>query len=535
MLHSCGQTHFQLKHHSKGFVVEPDTIQHNISPVLLDSVEQIELYTSYLGKVMVNVTINDDTVCLEKYHKVHNKQLLVKIVDATEHNIDGNRQYSLNKLKSLSSKKINIEDNKYYYFLTLLCTKKLAQINSNSDNIQNIQNKIDQFLSNSSFIFKANKDYPELLSSEPTKSLSEYKKIYQNVIKYNSPVDIFFNTCNYLTFLYEKTGLVSVNNLDTILSVSGIPKLDNAFFTGQYMMYGSGDKAFYPLVSIDVIGHELSHGLVSGTANLEYKGHSGALNESYADIMGTMFEFYMYDKYPNLNGEKDWFIGEDLAINKPFLRSMENPNDGRQPDTYQGTYYLDPNSQMDFGGVHINSGIPNYCFYLASQNKDKEHVLSTFIQCLKSLTKTSDFIDFRDTLKRVSNNDETLITALDKVGLNNNAVSDYNQKNIPRYPKRNNRPRIPIPPKPPKQMPRYPKPVPPPTHRIPKQIPRYPTPPVPPPTYPFPRRRPRFPNRRPRFPNRRRLSYDYSEKESRIDNFIHTLNTLNDLINHFGL
>lgn len=95
--------------------------------------------------------------------------------------------------------------------------------------------------------------------------------------------------------------------------------------------------------------------------------------------MGTMFEFYMYEKYPHLHGQKDWLIGEDLSMGRPFSRSMEEPNKGKQPDIYKGKYYLYPNSQMDFGGVHINYGIPNYCFYLASQESDKmmfSHLLS---------------------------------------------------------------------------------------------------------------------------------------------------------------
>jgi Zn-dependent metalloprotease len=59
------------------------------------------------------------------------------------------------------------------------------------------------------------------------------------------------------------------------------------------MVFGNGDTQFYPLTSIDVIGHELTHGLIQGLPDLEYKAHSGALNESYADIVGTTFEFYI--------------------------------------------------------------------------------------------------------------------------------------------------------------------------------------------------------------------------------------------------
>ena len=456
MLHSCGQSQLQLKLNSEGFEMEFDQSEQYIPPTLNSTSQQ--LYTAYLGKVTIDVSLSGDIVSLEKYHTIQNQKILVKVIDANEHNLSEKFQYGLNRLKNLSSHKINIIENKYYYILTLLCKKKIAQIN-NKVITQKVENELESLMKDTVLLSRIQENHPELISVNPIKSLSQYKKIYQKVVQYNSPVDVFFNTINYLDFLYKTTGLISVNNLDSLVSISNVPNLDNAFFTGKYMVYGSGDKSFYPLSAIDVVGHELSHGLVSGTANLEYKGHSGALNESFADIMGTMFEFYMYDTYPQLGGEEDWLIGEDLGIDKPFLRSMSDPKKGNQPDKYKGQYYLNPNSQIDFGGVHINSGIPNYCFYLASQQQDKNKVLSTFIKCLKSLNKKSNFIDFRDTLKHVSNNDPVLVSALDKVGLNNFVVSDYNKSN-------QSKPRQP---QPPQHYPRFPQP--------PQHYPRFPQPP----------------------------------------------------------
>ena len=459
MLHSCGQTHFQLKLNSGGFAVDVDDVE-NYQPLSLTTTSK-QLYTAYLGQVTVEVSGTGETLSLEKYHTVNNKQLLVKVIDAQEHNLTEKSQYTLNRLKSLSSAKINTKDNEYYYVLTLMCVKKFAQINSNTAVVASTQALIQPFLANAAFVARATKDYPELVAPNPTKSVNDYKKVYQKVIAYNSSVDIFFSTCNYLDFLFATTGLVSVNGLDSLVSINGIPDLDNAFFTGQYMVYGGGDKMFYPLTSLDVIGHELSHGLVSGTADLEYKGHSGALNEAFADIMGTMFEFYMYAKYPGLFGKKDWLIGEDLGMSRPFLRSMEDPNQGNQPDKYKGTHYLDPNSQMDFGGVHINSGIVNYCFYLASQQKDKSLVLKSFIDCLNALERQSNFMDFRDQLKAVSGNDPVLLAALNQVGLNDTAISDYNPGG--RRPQPQPQPQ-PQPRWPPRQQPRWP----------PRQQPRWP-------------------------------------------------------------
>ena len=422
MLHTCGQTHFQMKLDSNDFTVEVNEIN-NYQPPSLTSTT-IQLYTAYLGKVSVDVSISGNTISLEKYHNVNNKNILVKVLDATEHNLNQNRQYSINTLKSLSANKIDMSKNEYHYVLTLLTIKKLAQLNNNTDKIDKADELLKPFISNSEIITKVTSEYPELLTKSP-KSSTNYKKIYQHVTLYNSSVDIFFNTCNYLTFLYEVSGIVCVNGLDALMSVNALPALDNAFFTGEYMMYGAGDKVFNPLTSIDVVGHELSHGLVSGTANLEYKGHSGAMNEAFSDIMGTMFEFYMYDTFPDLLGEADWFIGEDLGITKAFLRSMKNPNSANQPDKYQGKYYLNPNSQSDNGGVHINSGIINYCFYLACQQQNKTEILKTFLKCLDNLSTKSNFMDFRDQLKIVSSNNPIIMTSLNKIGLNDAAITDY--------------------------------------------------------------------------------------------------------------
>lgn len=142
------------------------------------------------------------------------------------------------------------------------------------------------------------------------------------------------------------------------------------------MIYGNGTYQgmqgyFYPFVAVDVAGHEYSHLMVSRTADLAYQGESGALNESFADMFGTAIEFYS-GVTPN------WTIGEGLlnpALGS-FLRSMSNPNSGpaalgsQQPDTYLGTYWkstLPPYTQTnDQGGVHTNSGVGNYWFYLLS-------------------------------------------------------------------------------------------------------------------------------------------------------------------------
>jgi bacillolysin len=133
---------------------------------------------------------------------------------------------------------------------------------------------------------------------------------------------------------------------------------DNAFWNGSWMTYGDGSM-FSPLVSTDVVGHEITHGITQYTANLTYSYEPGALNESFSDIFGTVVEFYAD---PTCS---DWKIGEDITAGGQGIRNMQNPNLHGQPDTYLGTYWYAGNG--DNGGVHYNSGVQNYWFYLLCQ------------------------------------------------------------------------------------------------------------------------------------------------------------------------
>ena len=165
---------------------------------------------------------------------------------------------------------------------------------------------------------------------------------------------------------------------------------DNAAWNGAYMLYGNGNVAFKPLPGgVDVAGHEMTHGVVGNTANLEYKGQSGAMNESFADVFGTMIE------------RKNWTIGEDVVLPAAYpsgaLRNMSNPNQngssvrGYQPKT-MGEYV--PN-----GTVHTNSGIPNYAFYLFATNDSVgiSRAEKTYYRALTAgyLTTTATFLDLR--------------------------------------------------------------------------------------------------------------------------------------------
>jgi bacillolysin len=130
---------------------------------------------------------------------------------------------------------------------------------------------------------------------------------------------------------------------------------NNAFWDGSRMTYGDGDGTqFNPLTALDVCGHEITHGLVSNTSHFG-SGEAGALNEGFADIFGTCIEFYSKPALAN------WLIGTDISPTATEIRSLQDPNAHKQPDTYKGTYW-DPN-----GEVHKNDGVVNFWFYLLTK------------------------------------------------------------------------------------------------------------------------------------------------------------------------
>ncbi len=130
----------------------------------------------------------------------------------------------------------------------------------------------------------------------------------------------------------------------------------NAFWDGYRMTYGDGSGSINPLVAMDIVAHEITHGLTSYTANLDYSYESGAINEAFSDIFGTSVEFYAK---PN---DANWLIGEDIGS---AFRSMSNPNFYSAPDTYLGNYWY--TGSGDYGGVHTNNSVLNYWFYLLSE------------------------------------------------------------------------------------------------------------------------------------------------------------------------
>jgi Zn-dependent metalloprotease len=150
-------------------------------------------------------------------------------------------------------------------------------------------------------------------------------------------------------------------------------RYDNAFWNGQQMVFGDGDGDLFNrfTISLDVIAHELTHGVTGDEARLVYLGQAGALNESISDVFGSLVKQYALRQTAD---KADWLIGEGLFTKKVHgtaLRSLKAPGTayddpilGRdpQPSTMDG--YV--RTTADDGGVHTNSGIPNHAFYLAA-------------------------------------------------------------------------------------------------------------------------------------------------------------------------
>ena len=145
---------------------------------------------------------------------------------------------------------------------------------------------------------------------------------------------------------------------------------DNAFWDGEQMVYGDGDGELFNrfTIAIDVIGHELTHGVTQFEAKLVYSQQPGALNESMSDVFGSLVKQYSLNQTAD---QADWLIGAGLlaaGVNGVALRSMKAPGTayddpvlGKDPQPGHMNDYV--NTSSDNGGVHINSGSPNRAFY----------------------------------------------------------------------------------------------------------------------------------------------------------------------------
>jgi Zn-dependent metalloprotease len=199
------------------------------------------------------------------------------------------------------------------------------------------------------------------------------------------------------------------NSLDNrgmslISSVHYGRQINNAFWNGEQMLYGDGDGRFFLSFtkSLDVVAHELTHGVVTHTSNLEYQDESGALNEHFADAMSAMVKQWSLKQTAD---QADWMMGAELLKRPPVqakcVRTFK-PEKAYENDPVLGTdgqvkhmrdKYTGPE---DYGGVHINSGIPNVVFYLIATElggHSWEKAGKIWYSTLLKLTQFSNFQD----------------------------------------------------------------------------------------------------------------------------------------------
>ncbi len=191
-------------------------------------------------------------------------------------------------------------------------------------------------------------------------------------------------------------------------------RYDNAFWDGERMVFGDGDGEIFRgfTDSISVIGHELTHGVIERTARLRYQRQSGALNEHVADVFGALVEQYSMSQDVV---SATWLIGEGVftdAVEGRAIRSMKEPGTaydddilGRDPQPDHFDRYIETDD--DNGGVHLNSGIPNRAFALASLEIGGfawEHAGRVWYDVLTSgrLRPTANFREFASETVRVS-------------------------------------------------------------------------------------------------------------------------------------
>ncbi len=237
--------------------------------------------------------------------------------------------------------------------------------------------------------------------------------------QWNDPAAVSSHYNGIVTYKYF-LDLHKRNSVDdkgmTIYSIVHVTEqnkpMENAFWSGKVMCYGDGGSYFTPLAGgLDVAAHEMTHGITQFSANLEYQGQSGALNESMSDAFGALVD------------TANWKIGEQIikdlnTFPSGAMRDMIDPHNGGS----KGSAVWQPakmseflNTSEDNGGVHSNSGIPNRAFYLVAKSLTRARAAKIWYRALTVyLTRTSQFIDARI---------GTIKSASDIYGANSNEVS----------------------------------------------------------------------------------------------------------------
>jgi Zn-dependent metalloprotease len=235
-----------------------------------------------------------------------------------------------------------------------------------------------------------------------------------------------------LDYLYEHFKWKSLDNngIPVIVNVHYLEKYNNSFWDGEQICVGDGDETnFNGFASLSVLAYTLFKGVIQYSAGFIYKGQSGAIYESYSDVISSAIkQYYRKELAENAN----WLIGEDITVGKfngKCLRSLKEPDNAKlviapQPkhvsDLYKGT--------SDNGGVHINSGILNHAFYLVSMQIGTQQAALLWFEALKTMKPNAKFVDLYKALKQVApdliakdsipqNTLEVLLEAFTQVGI----------------------------------------------------------------------------------------------------------------------
>ncbi len=264
-------------------------------------------------------------------------------------------------------------------------------------------------------------------------------------------LDFYKNVLNRNS--YDGNGATIYQFVNPFLPSQGLPNQSLACSEAPFcMVYGLGDGVTNrPLVSLDVMAHEFTHMVTAHNigGGLDYNGESGALNEGFSDIFAVLAEGYTY-------GQFDWTIGEKYELKNQFTRSFINPkvSNPSQPNTYGKEPWKDPNSSKDHGGVHYNSGVLNYWFYLLcnggsgtndNQNSYNVHGVGTtkaakiaYNTLMYGVFYTATFADAREgsikeTIKlygKDSQEHQSVVNAWHAVGVGNKYIEPTNQITI---------------------------------------------------------------------------------------------------------
>lgn len=261
-----------------------------------------------------------------------------------------------------------VPQKRYWYFIDIhsgkICGEKTRMCDSDVNGValtahNGLQTLVVDSLNATSYRLKETGRGGGIYTHAPGPTeIMDNDNYWTNTANYdNYATDAHFSAEMTYDFYYNTFGRNSIDNANMLIDIQAHDGMYvNAFWNGTYAAFGDGDAAqYYPLTSLEIVGHEITHGVTQFSAGLNYAGESGALNESFSDIAGNTIRFLSNPSVAT------WLIGDQIVIpsqgGTPF-RSMADPNLYQCADCYNGLYF----NNGDI--VHYDSGIQNYWYYL---------------------------------------------------------------------------------------------------------------------------------------------------------------------------